>query len=144
VREAVAAIAEHYPVVLITKGDLFHQEAKIKVANLAELFPRIEIVSEKDPKPTPALAEFDPPMQRFVMVGNSLRSDIEPVDPGWLGRAYPVRGDLGPRDPARRGRRRTAHGHRRYRPRLAGRTGRDRGQGRRGGLTGRRLRQNRA
>jgi len=29
----VAAIAEHYPVVLITKGDLFHQEAKIKVAN---------------------------------------------------------------------------------------------------------------
>ncbi len=26
VREAVAAIAEHYPVVLITKGDLFHQE----------------------------------------------------------------------------------------------------------------------
>ncbi len=34
-REAVAAIAEHYPVVLITKGDLFHQEAKIKVANLA-------------------------------------------------------------------------------------------------------------
>lgn len=28
VREAVAAIAEHYPVVLITKGDLFHQERK--------------------------------------------------------------------------------------------------------------------
>lgn len=29
VREAVAAIAEHYPVVLITKGDLFHQERKV-------------------------------------------------------------------------------------------------------------------
>lgn len=80
VREAVAAIAEDYPVVLITKGDLFHQEAKIKVANLAELFPRIEIVSEKDPETyARVLAEFDLPMQRFVMVGNSLRSDIEPV-----------------------------------------------------------------
>lgn len=29
VREAVAAIAEDYPVVLITKGDLFHQERKV-------------------------------------------------------------------------------------------------------------------
>ena len=80
VRASVAAIAEQYPVVLITKGDLFHQEAKIKVANLRELFPRIEIVSEKDPETyARVLAEFDLPMQRFVMVGNSLRSDIEPV-----------------------------------------------------------------
>ncbi|KAG1308574.1 hypothetical protein G6F62_015004 [Rhizopus arrhizus] len=37
VRASVAAIAEQYPVVLITKGDLFHQEAKSKVANLREL-----------------------------------------------------------------------------------------------------------
>ncbi|MGG6343715.1 HAD family hydrolase [Stenotrophomonas indicatrix] len=80
VRESVAAIAEHYPVVLITKGDLFHQEAKIKVARLHELFPRIEIVSEKDPETyARVLAEFNLPMQQFVMVGNSLRSDIEPV-----------------------------------------------------------------
>jgi len=80
VRESVAAIAAQYPVVLITKGDLFHQEAKIKVAALADLFPRIEIVSEKDPETyARVLAEFDLPMQQFVMVGNSLRSDIEPV-----------------------------------------------------------------
>ncbi len=80
VRESVAAIAEQYPVVLITKGDLFHQEAKIKVAKLHELFPRIEIVSEKDPETyARVLSEFDLPMQQFVMVGNSLRSDIEPV-----------------------------------------------------------------
>ena len=80
VRESVAAIAEHYPVVLITKGDLFHQEAKIKVARLHDLFPRIEIVSEKDPETyARVLAEFDLPIDQFVMVGNSLRSDIEPV-----------------------------------------------------------------
>lgn len=80
VRESVALIAEQYPVVLITKGDLFHQEAKIKVAQLHDLFPRIEIVSEKDPETyARVLAEFDLPINRFVMVGNSLRSDIEPV-----------------------------------------------------------------
>lgn len=65
VRESVAAIAAQYPVVLITKGDLFHQEAKIKVAALSDLFPRIEIVSEKDPETyARVLAEFDLPMQQ--------------------------------------------------------------------------------
>ncbi|WP_305806231.1 HAD family hydrolase [Stenotrophomonas sp. YIM B06876] len=80
VREAVAAIAEEYPVVLITKGDLFHQEQKIALSGLRDLFPRIEIVSEKDPATyAGVLAEFDLAPARFVMVGNSLRSDIEPV-----------------------------------------------------------------
>ena len=80
VREAVTEIAREHPVVLITKGDLFHQEAKIKLANLRDLFPRIEIVSEKDPETyARVLAEFNLPIQRFCMIGNSLRSDIEPV-----------------------------------------------------------------
>ncbi|MFG6110856.1 HAD family hydrolase [Stenotrophomonas nematodicola] len=80
VRESVTAIAGQYPVVLITKGDLFHQEAKIKLANLRDLFPRIEIASEKDPATyARVLEEFDLPIERFCMVGNSLRSDIEPV-----------------------------------------------------------------
>lgn len=80
VREAVAEIAADFPVVLITKGDLFHQESKIERSGLADLFPRIEIVSEKDPATyARVLAEFDLPADRFVMVGNSLRSDAEPV-----------------------------------------------------------------
>ena len=80
IREAVAEVARRWPVVLVTKGDLFHQEAKIAASGLADLFPRIEIVSEKDP-PTYArvLAEFGVDASQFVMVGNSLRSDIEPV-----------------------------------------------------------------
>ncbi len=80
IREAVAEIAAESPVVLITKGDLFHQESKIAASGLADLFPRIEIVSEKDP-PTYSrvLAEFGVDPSQFVMVGNSLRSDIEPV-----------------------------------------------------------------
>ncbi|EIL95288.1 HAD family hydrolase [Rhodanobacter sp. 115] len=80
IREAVAAVAAEYPVVLITKGDLFHQEKKVEQSGLAELFGRIEIVSEKNPATyRRVLAEFKLPPEQFVMVGNSLRSDIEPV-----------------------------------------------------------------
>ena len=80
VPEAVEAIAEHFDVVLITKGDLFHQEAKVRQCGLAERFRRIEIVSEKDPGTyARVLGEFDLPPASFVMIGNSLRSDIAPV-----------------------------------------------------------------
>ncbi|MGO1072070.1 HAD family hydrolase [Lysobacter sp. CA199] len=78
--EAVAQIAAEYEVVLITKGDLFHQEAKVKQCGLADLFRRIEIVSEKDIETyARLLREFELPASQFVMVGNSLRSDIAPV-----------------------------------------------------------------
>ena len=80
IRAAVEAIAAEHPVVLITKGDLFHQEAKVKQCGLADLFRRIEIVSEKDASTyARVLGEFDLPPRRFVMIGNSLRSDIAPV-----------------------------------------------------------------
>jgi putative hydrolase of the HAD superfamily len=80
VRAAVEAVARDFAVVLITKGDLFHQEAKVRQSGLAELFRRIEIVSEKDQATYARLfAEFDVQPERFAMVGNSLRSDIEPV-----------------------------------------------------------------
>lgn len=78
--EAVAAIAAQFQVVLITKGDLFHQEAKVRQCGLAGLFRRIEIVSEKDASTyARVLSEFDVRPRQFVMIGNSLRSDIEPV-----------------------------------------------------------------
>lgn len=80
IREAVEVIARDFPVVLITKGDLFHQEAKVRDSGLADLFGRIEIVSEKDPATyARVLREFDIAPTQFLMVGNSLRSDIAPV-----------------------------------------------------------------
>ncbi|GAB3379543.1 HAD family hydrolase [Lysobacter fragariae] len=80
IREAVEAIAAEHEVVLITKGDLFHQENKVKQSGLADLFHRIEIVSEKDATTySRVLGEFDLPASRFAMIGNSLRSDIAPV-----------------------------------------------------------------
>ena len=80
IREAVDAIAARYEIVLITKGDLFHQESKIEQSGLADVFHRIEVVSEKDTKTyARVLSELDVPAAEFVMIGNSLRSDIEPV-----------------------------------------------------------------
>ncbi len=79
-REAVEAVAADYEVVLITKGDLFHQEKKVAQSGLADLFRRIEIVSEKSAATyLRVLGEFDLQPAQFAMVGNSLRSDIEPV-----------------------------------------------------------------
>ena len=80
IREAVAEISRDHDVVLITKGDLFHQEAKVRDSGLADLFPRIEIVSEKDAGTyRRVLSEFELEAASFAMIGNSLRSDIVPV-----------------------------------------------------------------
>jgi len=80
IRDAVERIAARYEIVLITKGDLFHQEAKIAQSGLSDVFHRIEVVSEKDVATyARVLRELEVAPESFVMVGNSLRSDIEPV-----------------------------------------------------------------
>ncbi len=80
IREAVEAIAAEHEIVLITKGDLFHQEAKVRQSGLADVFRRIEIVSEKDSATyARVLSECDVAPTQFAMIGNSLRSDIVPV-----------------------------------------------------------------
>lgn len=80
VRDAVEAVAATHRVVLITKGDLFHQERKVAASGLADLFQRIEIVSEKDEASYARLfREFEVSPAAFAMVGNSLKSDIVPV-----------------------------------------------------------------
>jgi putative hydrolase of the HAD superfamily len=80
IAEAVAEVSREYQVVLITKGDLFHQESKVAKSGLASLFGRIEIVSEKDPVTyRRVLSEFGLSAWQFLMVGNSLHSDIVPV-----------------------------------------------------------------
>ncbi len=80
IRAAVERIAQDLDVVLITKGDLFHQEAKVRQSGLADVFRRIEIVSEKDVDTyARLLQEFGLAPSQFLMIGNSLRSDIAPV-----------------------------------------------------------------
>ena len=79
-QEAVDVLTDRYRVMVITKGDLLHQETKVARSGLAELFWRVEIVSEKDEATYRRILErhrVDP--ATFVMVGNSVRSDVLPV-----------------------------------------------------------------
>lgn len=80
VAETIDALGEQYRLILITKGDLFHQESKIAESGLAERFEHIEILSEKSPERYQAVLDNHGVVaDEFVMVGNSLRSDVLPV-----------------------------------------------------------------
>ena len=80
VEQALRELGGRYDLMLITKGDLFDQESKLARSGLGELFLAVEILSEKNAD------AYRGVFQRhaikpgdFVMVGNSLRSDVAPV-----------------------------------------------------------------
>ena len=78
--DAIDRVSERYPVMLITKGDLFDQESKLARSGLGERFEAVEIVAEKDEMAyRRILSQRGVPADRFVMVGNSGRSDILPT-----------------------------------------------------------------
>lgn len=80
VAETITRLAERYPLMLITKGDLLDQEGKIARSGLAPHFRYIEIVSDKSRQSYERLLQrHSLTPARFLMVGNSLRSDILPV-----------------------------------------------------------------
>ena len=80
VAEVVPWLAERFPLMLLTKGDLFDQESKLARSGLAEYFRHVEIVSDKTATSYRALfTRYQIEPARFLMVGNSLRSDILPV-----------------------------------------------------------------
>jgi putative hydrolase of the HAD superfamily len=81
VDEVVGRLADDgYRLIVVTKGDLFHQEAKVAGSGLADRFARVEIVSEKDVSTyRRVMGEAGVAPANFLMVGNSVRSDILPV-----------------------------------------------------------------
>jgi putative hydrolase of the HAD superfamily len=80
VRDVVEELASRHRLILVTKGDLLHQETKVAASGLADLFWQIEIVSEKDPPTYRRLLErHSVAPADFVMIGNSVASDILPV-----------------------------------------------------------------
>ena len=80
VAETVPRLAEDYRLVVVTKGDLWNQEQKLARSGLAELMWRVEIVAEKDVATyRRILRAMTSIRRRFVMVGNSVRSDVLPV-----------------------------------------------------------------
>jgi len=80
VRETVNDLAATWPLILITKGDLLHQTSKIDRSGLRASFRHVEVVSHKTPDVYAAILErHGVRPERFLMIGNSLRSDILPV-----------------------------------------------------------------
>ena len=77
---ALHQLSERYRLVLITKGDLLHQEQKLAASGLGDLFAAVEIVSEKDADTyRRVFARHGTGPAQAVMAGNSMRSDILPA-----------------------------------------------------------------
>jgi putative hydrolase of the HAD superfamily len=81
VRETVERLAGGpLRLLLITKGDMVHQERRVAGSRLGPLFEAVEIVTEKDEATYRAILErYGVEPEAFLMVGNSIRSDAVPV-----------------------------------------------------------------
>jgi putative hydrolase of the HAD superfamily len=80
VSEVLATVSPSVRTVLITKGDLVHQTRKVTTSGIEHHFTDIEIVLEKDPDTyAKILRHLGVAPDRFLMIGNSVRSDVLPV-----------------------------------------------------------------
>lgn len=80
VAETIKTLAETYTLMVITKGDLFDQESKVARSRLGDFFTHVEIVSEKDvPTYSRIMKRHNVSPAEFVMIGNSVKSDVLPV-----------------------------------------------------------------
>jgi putative hydrolase of the HAD superfamily len=80
VPEVLRVLSAHYRLIVVTKGDLLDQERKLKNSGIAGYFHHIEIMSDKTGENYQKLLNhLDIRPDEFLMVGNSLKSDIVPV-----------------------------------------------------------------
>ncbi len=80
VPEVLAVVSPAVRTVLVTKGDLVHQTRKVTTSGIEHHFADIDIVLEKDPDTYAKIVHrlgVEP--GRFLMIGNSVRSDVLPV-----------------------------------------------------------------
>lgn len=79
VTEVLEALS-HLPLMLITKGDLYAQLSSIDKSGLAKHFWRVDVVAHKDTATyAEVLDRHNVAVEEFVMVGNSVKSDVLPV-----------------------------------------------------------------
>lgn len=80
VQEVLEALEHKYKLILVTKGDLLDQERKLEKSNLSHYFHHIEVLSDKQTENYSALLnQLDIKPSEFLMIGNSLKSDILPI-----------------------------------------------------------------
>lgn len=78
--DALPILADRAPLVLVTKGDLHHQEAKLAASGFGAWFTGVEIVSDKKPETYRRVFErYGAEPGAAIMAGNSMRSDVLPA-----------------------------------------------------------------
>lgn len=79
VPEVIRQLSSSYRLIVATKGDLLDQERKMKRSGIMDAFHHIEIMSDKkEGQYRQLLDHLDVEPAEFLMIGNSLRSDIIP------------------------------------------------------------------
>ena len=80
VEEVLKALSPKYRLILATKGDLLDQERKLEKSGLTKYFHHIEVLSDKkEANYSKLLNHLDIKPSEFLMIGNSLKSDVLPL-----------------------------------------------------------------
>ena len=80
IEATLAHLSKKYLLVMATKGDLLDQERKLIKSGLEKYFHHIEVMSDKQPNNYQKLiTHLDITPSQFLMIGNSLKSDVLPV-----------------------------------------------------------------
>lgn len=80
VENTLKALQHKYRLIVVTKGDLLDQERKLDKSGIMHYFHHVEVMSNKHEEDYSKLIQhLDIEPNEFLMVGNSLRSDILPV-----------------------------------------------------------------
>lgn len=80
VEDVLQQLKGKYKLVVATKGDLLDQERKLKKSGIEHYFHHIEIMSDKQEADfTKLIKHLDVEPGEFLMLGNSLKSDVLPV-----------------------------------------------------------------
>jgi len=78
--ETLETLSQKYTLMMITKGDLLDQSAKLERSGLASFFKYSEIVNDKTIDTyIDIIRKYNLDPKNFIMVGNSLRSDVQPI-----------------------------------------------------------------
>ena len=80
VKDVLHSLSKSYKLILVTKGDLLDQECKIKKSGLSSYFHHVEVLSDKkEANYLSLLNQLDITPSEYLMVGNSLKSDVLPI-----------------------------------------------------------------
>ncbi len=80
IKEVLEKLSKKYRLIVLTKGDLLDQERKLEASGLSQYFHHVEVMSDKTPEKYKHLLDhLQIKTAEFLMVGNSLKSDVLPL-----------------------------------------------------------------